>query len=169
MYTINCMLYWGATGGSSISHLTCLQGERLERIWNKLKAAWNAFHVVMDGHVNYECQPHSAFAKLTDETPLAAFLGFANEDNELLKVLKALVTVQVWCRCSIWPSFAIYYDNVQNQLGIALFSVRLYKGPEEVTLTQAAVSCTQEIITPRSYVHRVVPLALGQSLRVDVA
>lgn len=72
-----------------------MQGERLVCMWNKLKSAYNAFHTVMDGRVDYECHKASLFAKLTDETPLAAFLGFNNEDNELLKVLKALVTVQV--------------------------------------------------------------------------
>ena len=68
----------------------------------------------MDGHVDYECMEASVFAKLTDATPLAAFIGFNNEDNELLKVLKALITVQVWVCPSPWSACAVCEcDHVQ--------------------------------------------------------
>ncbi len=49
----------------------------------------------MEGQVNYECEEGSKFSQLSDETPLAVFLGFLDQDNELLKVLKALMTLQV--------------------------------------------------------------------------
>ena len=42
-----------------------------------------------------DCQPNSAFSPLSDETCLATFLGFNNEDNELVKVMKALMMLQV--------------------------------------------------------------------------
>ncbi len=72
-----------------------VQGERLERIWSKLKTTWNQFHSIMDGFVNFECQEGSAFGRLSDETPAAIFLGFQNQDNECVKVLQALITLQV--------------------------------------------------------------------------
>ena len=72
-----------------------MQGERLERIWTKLKTAWNDFHRIMDGRVNYQCEGDSAFQLLSDTTPLVAILGFENKDNELIKVLEALITLQV--------------------------------------------------------------------------
>ena len=71
------------------------QGERLERIWSKLKTAWNQFHSIMSGFINFECEEDSAFGRLSNETPAAVFLGFQNQDNECLKVLQALITLQV--------------------------------------------------------------------------
>lgn len=71
------------------------QGLRLERVWSDLKLWWNKFHTLKGGFVADDCQPNSAFGPLSDETCLATFLGFNNEDNELVKVMKALMMVQV--------------------------------------------------------------------------
>lgn len=71
------------------------QGTRLERVWSDLKLWWNKFHALKSGFVADDCQPNSAFSLLSDKTCLATFLGFENEDNELLKVMKALMMVQV--------------------------------------------------------------------------
>lgn len=71
------------------------QGMRLERVWTDLKLWWNKFHALKGGYVADDCQPTSAFSLLSDETRLATFLGFNNEDSELVKVVKALMLVQV--------------------------------------------------------------------------
>ena len=71
------------------------QGMRLERVWCDLKLWWNKFHALKGGFVADDCQPTSAFSLLSDETRLATFLGFNNEDSELVKVVKALMLVQV--------------------------------------------------------------------------
>lgn len=71
------------------------QGLRLERTWCELKLWWNKFHALKGGFVADDCQPNSSFSLLSDDTCLATFLGFNNEDNELFKVLKALMMVQV--------------------------------------------------------------------------
>ena len=71
------------------------QGLRLERVWCDLKFWWNKFHALKGGFVADDCQPNSAFGLLSDETCLATFLGFNSEDNELVKVMKALMMLQV--------------------------------------------------------------------------
>ena len=74
------------------------QGLRVERVWSDLKLWWNKFHALKGGFVADDCQPNSAFSPLSDATCLATFLGFNNEDNELVKVLKALMMLQVTCQ-----------------------------------------------------------------------
>ncbi len=81
-----------------VTDLCVLKGLRLERVWADLKLWWNKFHTLKGGFVADDCQPNSKFSVLTDETPLAIFLGFKSEDNELVKVLKALMMLQV-VRC----------------------------------------------------------------------
>lgn len=71
------------------------QGMRLEQVWSDLKLWWNKFHTLKGGFVADDCQPNSAFAPLSDKTCLATFLGFNGEDNELVKVMKALMMLQV--------------------------------------------------------------------------
>ncbi len=68
---------------------------RLERMWADLKLYWNKFHSSKNGFVADDCQPNSAFSALSDQTCLATFLGVRSEDNELVKVLKALMMLQV--------------------------------------------------------------------------
>ncbi len=75
--------------------LHVLQGMRLERMWADLKLYWNKFHSSKNGFVADDCQPNSAFSALSDQTCLATFLGVRSEDNELVKVLKALMMLQV--------------------------------------------------------------------------
>ena len=75
--------------------LRVLQGMRLERMWADLKLYWNKFHSSKNGFVADDCQPNSAFSALSDQTCLATFLGVRSEDNELVKVLKALMMLQV--------------------------------------------------------------------------
>ena len=70
---------------------------RLERMWADLKLYWNKFHASKNGFVANDCQPNSAFSALSDQTCLATFLGVRSEDNELVKVLKALMMLQVTC------------------------------------------------------------------------
>lgn len=77
--------------------LHVLQGMRLERMWADLKLYWNKFHASKNGFVANDCQPNSAFSALSDQTCLATFLGVRSEDNELVKVLKALMMLQVTC------------------------------------------------------------------------
>ena len=77
-----------------------VQGVRLERVWADLKLFWNKFHAARGGFIADDCQPNSAFRALSDETCLSTFVGFNNEDNELVKVLKALMMLQV-CTSSI--------------------------------------------------------------------
>ena len=72
-----------------------LQGLRLERDWGELKLWWNHFHTLRGGFVADDCQPNSAFSSLSDHTCVATFLGVNNQDNEMVKVLKALMLVQV--------------------------------------------------------------------------
>ncbi|KAL0055748.1 hypothetical protein WJX82_004037 [Trebouxia sp. C0006] len=69
-------------------------GMRLERMWADLKLYWNKFHASKNGFVANDCQPNSAFSALSDQTCLATFLGVRSEDNELVKVLKALMMLQ---------------------------------------------------------------------------
>ncbi|KAL0023291.1 hypothetical protein WJX77_003895 [Trebouxia sp. C0004] len=70
------------------------EGMRLERMWADLKLYWNKFHSSKNGFVADDCQPNSAFSALSDQTCLATFLGVGSEDNELVKVLKALMMLQ---------------------------------------------------------------------------
>ena len=42
-----------------------------------------------------DCQPNSAFGRLSHQTCLATLIGVNSEDNELIKVLKALMAMQV--------------------------------------------------------------------------
>lgn len=58
------------------------------------------------GFVADDCQPNSAFSQLSDDTCLATFLGFHNEDNELVKVLKALMMLQV-CLIAVYMHFSV--------------------------------------------------------------
>lgn len=72
-----------------------LQGQRFQRAWGDLKSLWNDFRAFKGGFVQNECVPNSAFSPLSDQTSLATFLGYNNEDNEVVKVLKALISIQV--------------------------------------------------------------------------
>ena len=72
-----------------------IQGTSLELMWGEMMALWNQFHTARGGFVADDCQPNSAFGQLSDQTCLATFIGVNNEDNELVKVLKALMLMQV--------------------------------------------------------------------------
>ena len=79
-----------------------MQGLRLERNWADLKLYWNLFHSSRNGFVADDCQPNSAFNVLSDDTCMATFLGVRDEDNELMKVLKALLMLQVSTHEVFW-------------------------------------------------------------------
>ena len=81
-----------------MTHFCTMQGLRLERMWADLKLYWNLFHSSRNGFVADDCQPNSAFNVLSDETCVATFVGVRDEDNELIKVLKALLMLQVSTR-----------------------------------------------------------------------
>jgi len=100
-----------------------LQGMRLERMWADLKLYWNKFHSSKNGFVADDCQPNSAFSALSDQTCLATFLGVRNEDNELVKVLKALMMMQVCCcnKCLITVFVIVLTCGLLDQVNIAMF------------------------------------------------
>ena len=86
-----------------------LQGMRLERMWADLKLYWNKFHSSKNGFVADDCQPNSAFSALSDQTCLATFLGVRSEDNELVKVLKALMMLQVFALSHTLSLYLSFY------------------------------------------------------------
>ena len=64
-------------------------------MWDDMQYLWNQFHTARGGFVADDCQPNSAFGRLSNQTCLATLIGVNSEDNELVKVLKALMAMQV--------------------------------------------------------------------------